>query len=137
MAMQLVVKPHKYDVLLLPNLYGDIISDLCAGLVGGLGVAPGANIGIDGAVFEAVHGSAPKYKGQNKVNPMAMILSGVLMLRYIKENKAAERLEDAVKQVIAEGRFLTYDLKADPLDPAAVGTKEMAEAIINKIRGKH
>ena len=134
MAMQLVVKPHKYDVLLLPNLYGDIISDLCAGLVGGLGVAPGANIGIDSAVFEAVHGSAPKYKGQNKVNPMAMILSGVLMLRYIKEDKAAEKLENAVKQVIAEGKFLTYDLKADPLDPTAVGTKEMADAIIEKIK---
>ncbi len=135
MSMQLVVKPHKYDVLLLPNLYGDIISDLCAGLVGGLGVAPGANIGIDSAVFEAVHGSAPKYKGQNKVNPIAMILSGVLMLRHIKQDQAAERLENAVKQVIAEGKFLTYDLKVDPLDQTAVGTKEMADAIIQKIRG--
>jgi isocitrate dehydrogenase (NAD+) len=134
MAMQLVVKPHKYDVLLLPNLYGDIISDLCAGLVGGLGVAPGANIGTDSAVFEAVHGSAPKYKGQNKANPMAMILSGVLMLRHIKEDKAAENLENAVKEVIAEGKSLTYDLKADALDPTAVGTKEMADAIIKKIR---
>ena len=134
MSMQLVVKPHKYDVLLLPNLYGDIISDLCAGLVGGLGVAPGANIGTDSAVFEAVHGSAPKYKGQNKVNPVAMILSGVLMLRYIKETKAAENLENAVKEVIAEGKSLTYDLKADPLDPTAVGTKEMADAIIKKIK---
>ena len=134
MAMQLVVKPHKYDVLLLPNLYGDIISDLCAGLIGGLGVAPGANIGTDCAVFEAVHGSAPKYKGQNKVNPMAMILSGVLMLRYIKEDKSADKLEDAIRQVIAEGKFLTYDLKADPLDPSAVGTKEMADAIIKKIK---
>lgn len=134
MSMQLVVKPHKYDVLLLPNLYGDIISDLCAGLVGGLGVAPGANIGTDSAVFEAVHGSAPKYKGQNKVNPMAMILSGVLMLRHIKEDKAAEVLENAVKEVIAEGKSLTYDLKADPLDPSAVGTKEMADAIIKKIK---
>jgi isocitrate dehydrogenase (NAD+) len=134
MAMQLVVKPHKYDVLLLPNLYGDIISDLCAGLIGGLGVAPGANIGIDSAVFEAVHGSAPKYKDQNKVNPVAMILSGVLMLRYIKEDKAADNLENAVKQVIAEGKFVTYDLKADALDPTAVGTKEMADAIISKLK---
>ena len=134
MSMQLVTKPNKYDVLLLPNLYGDIISDLCAGLVGGLGVAPGANIGTDSAVFEAVHGSAPKYTGQNKVNPVAMILSGVLMLHYIKETKAAENLENAVKEVIAEGKFLTYDLKADPLDPTAVGTKEMADAIIRKVR---
>jgi len=134
MSMQLVVKPHKYDVLLLPNLYGDIISDLCAGLVGGLGVAPGANIGTDSAVFEAVHGSAPKYKGQNKVNPVAMILSGVLMLRHIKEDKAAEVLENAVKDVLAEGKSLTYDLKPDPLDPSAVGTKEMADAIIKKIK---
>ncbi len=134
MSMQLVVKPHKYDVLLLPNLYGDIISDLCAGLVGGLGVAPGANIGTDCAVFEAVHGSAPKYKGQNKVNPMAMILSGVLMLHHIKEIKAAERLENAVKEVVAEGKTVTYDLKADPLDATAVGTKEMADAVIKKIK---
>jgi len=135
MSMQLVTKPNKYDVLLLPNLYGDIISDLCAGLVGGLGVAPGANIGTDSAVFEAVHGSAPKYKGQNKVNPVAMILSGVLMLRYIKEAKAAEKLENAVKEVIAEGKSVTYDLKSDPLDPAAVGTKEMADAIIKRCKG--
>ena len=134
MAMQLVQKPHKYDVLVLPNLYGDIISDLCAGLAGGLGVAPGANIGSGLAVFEAVHGSAPKYKGKNKVNPTAMILSGVLMLRYINEEKAAQRLEDAVKDVLAEGKFVTYDLKADPLDPAAVGTAEMADEIIKKIK---
>lgn len=133
MAMQLVSKPHNYDVLVMPNLYGDIISDLCAGLVGGLGVAPGANIGIGAAVFEAVHGSAPKYKGQNKVNPAAMILSGVLMLRYIKEDNAAVKLEQAVKEIIAEGRFVTYDLKADPQDRSAVGTKEMADAIIKKI----
>ena len=134
MSMQLVSKPHNYDVLVLPNLYGDIISDLCAGLVGGLGVAPGANIGTETAVFEAVHGSAPKYKGQNKVNPTAMILSGVLMLRYIKEDKAAGDLEEAVKQVIAEGKFVTYDLKPDPLDPTAVGTAQMADAIINKLK---
>jgi len=134
MSMQLVVKPNKYDILLLPNLYGDILSDLCAGLIGGLGVAPGANIGTDSAVFEAVHGSAPKYKGQNKVNPVAMILSGALMLHHIKEDKAAESLENAVKKVIAEGKSVTYDLKSDPLDPTAVGTKEMADAIIEKIK---
>ena len=134
MTMQLVQKPHNYDVLVLPNLYGDIISDLCAGLVGGLGVAPGANIGTQMAVFEAVHGSAPKYKGKNKANPTAMILSGVLMLRYIKENKAADKLEEAVSQVIAEGKSVTYDLKPDPLDPSAVGTAQMADAIINKLK---
>ncbi|MDD5120083.1 MAG: isocitrate/isopropylmalate dehydrogenase family protein [Candidatus Omnitrophica bacterium] len=134
MAMQLVQKPHNYDVLVLPNLYGDIVSDLCAGLVGGLGVAPGANIGSDMAVFEAVHGSAPKYKGKNKVNPTAMILSGALMLRYIGENKAADILEEAVKEVIAEGKLVTYDLKPDPSDPSAVGTLEMSDAIISKIK---
>ncbi|MCG2714063.1 MAG: isocitrate/isopropylmalate dehydrogenase family protein [Candidatus Omnitrophica bacterium] len=136
MAMQLVQKPHNYDVLVLPNLYGDIISDLCAGLIGGLGIAPGANIGDNAAVFEAVHGSAPKYKGQNKVNPTAMILSGALMLRYIKEDAAALKLERAVKEVIAEGEFVTYDLKASPLDASAVGTEEMADAIIKRIKGK-
>ena len=134
MAMQLVQKPHNYDVLVLPNLYGDIVSDLCAGLIGGLGIAPGANIGNQMAVFEAVHGSAPKYKGKNKANPTAMILSGVLMLRYINELKAADILEEAVKQIIAEGVFVTYDLKSDPLDPSAVGTVQMADAIINKIK---
>ena len=134
MCMQLVQKPHNYDVLVLPNLYGDIISDLCAGLIGGLGIAPGANIGENLAVFEAVHGSAPKYKGKNKVNPTAMILSGVLMLRHINEEKAADRLEEAVKQVIAEGKSVTYDLKADPLDPAAVGTSQMADAVIEKLK---
>ena len=131
MAMQLVQKPKNYDVLVLPNLYGDILSDLCAGLVGGLGIAPGANIGDDMAVFEAVHGSAPKYKGQNKVNPVAMILSGVLMLVYIKEEEAAKRLENAVKKVIAEGKSVTYDFKADRNDPSAVGTSGMADAIIS------
>lgn len=134
MAMQLVQKPHNYDVLVLPNLYGDIISDLCAGLIGGLGIAPGANIGDNLAVFEAVHGSAPKYKDQNKVNPTAMILSGALMLRHIKEDSAALKLEKAVKEVIAEGEFVTYDLKADPLDASAVGTQEMADAIIKKMK---
>jgi isocitrate dehydrogenase (NAD+) len=134
MAMQLVQKPHNYDVLVLPNLYGDIISDLCAGLAGGLGIAPGANIGDDIAVFEAVHGAAPKYQGLNKVNPAAMILSGVLMLRHLKEEAAALKLEQAVKDVIAEGKSLTYDFKTDSRDPSAVGTKEMADAIIKKIK---
>jgi len=129
MCMQLVQKPELYDVLVLPNLYGDIISDLAAGLVGGLGVAPGANIGPHGAVFEATHGSAPKYKGLNKVNPTALILSAVLMLRYLKEREAADRLEQAVAKVIAEGKYVTYDLKPDRNDPSAVGTREMADAI--------
>jgi isocitrate dehydrogenase (NAD+) len=133
MAMQLVQKPHNYDVLVLPNLYGDIISDLCAGLVGGLGVAPGANIGADMAVFEAVHGSAPKYTGKNMVNPTAMILSGVLMLRHLRENSAADRLENAVKAVLAEGKSVTYDLKPDRDDATAAGTQEMADAIISKL----
>ncbi|PIP21154.1 MAG: isocitrate dehydrogenase [Candidatus Omnitrophica bacterium CG23_combo_of_CG06-09_8_20_14_all_40_11] len=135
MAMQLVQKPKDYDVLVLPNLYGDIISDLCAGLVGGLGVAPGANIGDEMALFEAVHGAAPKYKGLNKVNPTAMILSGVLMLRYIKEDSAADKLEAAVKRVLAQGQSVTYDLKPSRDDPASVGTQEMADAIIEKIKG--
>lgn len=133
MCMQLVQKPELYDVVVLPNLYGDILSDLAAGLVGGLGVAPGANIGLGGAVFEATHGSAPKYKGLNKVNPTAMILSGMLMLRYMKEFDAAQRLEDAVAAVIKEGKSVTYDLKADRDDPTAVGTQEMAEAICEKL----
>jgi isocitrate dehydrogenase (NAD+) len=135
MCMQLVQKPEQYDVLVLPNLYGDIISDLAAGLVGGLGVAPGANIGENGAVFEATHGSAPKYKGQNKVNPTAVILSGVLMLRHLGEKAAADRLEKAVADVIAEGKFVTYDLKRDRDDPTAVGTREMADAICRRLSG--
>jgi isocitrate dehydrogenase (NAD+) len=133
MCMQLVQKPELYDVLVLPNLYGDILSDLCAGLVGGLGVAPGANIGPDGAVFEATHGSAPKYKGQNKVNPAAVILSGMLMLRHLREFDAADRLERAVAAVIAEGKCVTYDMKADRHDPSAAGTREMTEAICEKL----
>ena len=133
MCMQLVQKPELYDVLVLPNLYGDIISDLAAGLVGGLGVAPGANIGPDGAVFEATHGSAPKYKGLNKVNPTALILSGVLMLRHLGETEAADRLERAVAAVIAEGKYVTYDLKPHRDDPTAVGTRQMAEAICEKL----
>jgi len=130
MCMQLVQKPELYDVLVLPNLYGDILSDLACGLVGGLGVAPGANMGEGIAVFEPTHGSAPKYKGQNKVNPVATILSGVLMLRHLGEGVAADRLEAAVAKVIAEGKDVTYDLKADRNDPTAVGTSEMADAII-------
>ena len=134
MCMQLVQKPEQYDVLVMPNLYGDIVSDLCSGLVGGLGVAPGANIGEKYAVFEPVHGSAPKYAGQNKVNPTATILSGALMLRHLGEIRAAERVEEAIRAVIAEGRHVTYDLKPQPDDPTAVGTREMAEAIASRIR---
>jgi isocitrate dehydrogenase (NAD+) len=130
MCMQLVQKPELYDVLVMPNLYGDILSDLCAGLVGGLGVAPGGNIGTEAALFEPTHGSAPKYTGQNKVNPTALILSGMLMLRHIGEKDAADRLERAVAAVIAAGRDVTYDMKPDRDDPTAVGTKEMADAII-------
>ena len=134
MCMQLVQKPEIYDVLVLPNLYGDIISDLSAGLIGGLGVAPGANIGTHYAVFEPVHGSAPKYAGQNKVNPMAMMFSGVLMLRHLDEREAADRLEKAMARVIAEGKYVTYDLKPRPDDPSAVGTSQVADAIIAKMR---
>src|SRR5437762_170270 len=134
MCMQLVQKPDLYDVLVLPNLYGDIVSDLTAVLVGGLGVAPGANIGPNGAVFEATHGSAPKYKGLNKVNPTAVILSGMLMLRYLKEMAAADKLEQAVAAVIAEGKYVTYDLKPNRDDPTAVGTREMAEAICKRMK---
>jgi isocitrate dehydrogenase (NAD+) len=133
MCMQLIQKPELYDVIVLPNLYGDILSDLCAGLVGGLGVAPGANIGEKGAIFEATHGSAPRYAGQNKVNPTALILSGVLMLRHLDKTAEADRLERAVAAVIAEGKDVTYDMKADRNDPTAVGTKEMADAIIAKM----
>jgi len=133
MCMQLVQRPETYDCLVLPNLYGDILSDLCAGLVGGLGVAPGANIGNEVAVFEATHGSAPKYKGLNKVNPTAVLLSGVLMLRHIGETAAADRLEKAVATVIADGKAVTYDMKADRSDPTAVGTSQMADAIIAKL----
>ena len=133
MCMQLVQKPQLYDVLVLPNLYGDIISDLAAGLVGGLGVAPGANLGEGIALFEPTHGSAPKYKGMNKVNPMAMMLSGVLMLRHLKETEAANRLEQAIASVIAEGQYVTYDMKSSPNDPTAVGTSQVADAVIAKM----
>jgi isocitrate dehydrogenase (NAD+) len=127
MCMQLVQKPDLYDVMVLPNLYGDIVSDLCAGLVGGLGVAPGANIGTESAVFEPVHGSAPKYAGLNKANPTALILSGVLMLRHLGEQAAAERVERAIREVIADGRRTTYDLGGD------AGTSEFADAIIERL----
>jgi len=133
LCMQLVQRPEEFDVLVLPNLYGDIISDLTAGLVGGLGVAPGANIGAHAAVFEATHGSAPKYKGLNKVNPTAMILSGKLMLEHLGEHEAADRLESAVAAVIAEGARVTYDLKPSRDDPSAVGTSEFADAIIERL----
>ena len=130
MCMQLIQKPELYDVIVLPNLYGDIVSDLCAGLVGGLGVAPGANIGSNMAIFEATHGSAPKYKGQNKVNPTALILSGMLLLKYLNLNNQADKLEKAVAAVIAQGKDVTYDMKPHRDDPTAVGTSEMADAII-------
>lgn len=136
MCMQLVQKPELYDVICLPNLYGDILSDLCAGLIGGLGIAPGANHGKDIALFEAVHGSAPKYKGLNKVNPTAVLLSGVLMLEHLGEKAASQKLESAIAAVIAEGRSVTYDLKPQPTDPTAVGTKEMGDAIIRKLFGQ-
>ncbi len=127
MCMQLVQKPELYDVMVLPNLYGDIVSDLCAGLVGGLGVAPGANIGTEASVFEPVHGSAPKYAGMDKANPTALILSGVLMLRHLGEQAAAERVETALREVIAEGRHVTYDLGGD------AGTSAFADAIIARL----
>ena len=133
MAMQLVQKPENYDLLLLPNLYGDVLSDLCAGLIGGLGVAPGANLGDEIALFEPVHGSAPKYAGQNKVNPMALVLSGVMMLHHIGETQAADCVEGALAAVIAEGKSVTYDMKPSPDDPTAVGTSQVADAIIEKM----
>jgi isocitrate dehydrogenase (NAD+) len=136
MCMQLVQKPELYDVILTENLYGDILSDLCAGLVGGLGVAPGANYGDDAAIFEATHGSAPKYKGMNKVNPTALILSAKLMLDHLGEKDAGARLEKAVSDVIVEGKDVTYDMKLNRNDPSSVGTQEMAEAICRKLRGR-
>jgi isocitrate dehydrogenase (NAD+) len=134
MTMQLVKKPQQFDILVCPNLYGDILSDLCAGLVGGLGVAPGANIGDEIALFEPTHGSAPKYKGMNKANPMAMMLSGVMMLRHIGEIYAAVKVEKAIAAVIAEGKNVTYDLKPDGKQGEAVGTSQVADAIIAKMR---
>ena len=133
MSMQLVQRPEEYDVLVCPNLYGDVVSDLCAGMIGGLGMAPGANVGEGIAVFEPTHGSAPKYAGQNKVNPMAQMLSGMLMLRYLEEREAADRLEEAIAEVIREGESVTYDMKPSRDDPSAVGTSEVADAIIEKL----
>ena len=133
MTMQLVKNPLQFDILVCPNLYGDILSDLCAGLVGGLGVAPGGNIGDDYAVFEPTHGSAPKHKGLNKVNPMAMMLSGVLMLRHLNEIEAADCLETAISAVIAEGKDVTYDLMNPENQCKAVGTSQVADAIIAKL----
>jgi isocitrate dehydrogenase (NAD+) len=135
MAMQLVQKPELYDVMVMPNLYGDILSDLCAGLIGGLGLAPGANMGDEIAVFEATHGSAPKYAGLNKTNPMAMMFSGVLMLRHLGEEDAARRLESALAEVIAEGRAVTYEMKPNRDDPTAVGTSQVADALVAKLQG--
>jgi isocitrate dehydrogenase (NAD+) len=130
---QLVSRPEEYDVIVLPNLYGDIVSDLGAGLIGGLGLAPGANIGTEAAMFEATHGSAPKYKGQNKVNPTALMLSGMLMLRHLDERDAADKLEQAIAEVIRKGDKVTYDLKPTRDDPSAVGTSEFADAVIEEM----
>jgi isocitrate dehydrogenase (NAD+) len=135
MCMQLVQRPEEYDVLCQPNLYRDIVSDLCSGLIAGLGLAPGANFGRESAVFEPTHGSAPKYAGQNRVNPMAMMLSGMLMLRHLGEGDAAGRMERAIADVIAEGASVTYDMKPTRDDPTAVGTSQVADAIIDKLGG--
>ena len=131
--MQLVQNPREYDVIVMPNLYGDILSDLAAGLVGGLGLAPGANLGDEIALFEATHGSAPKYAGLNKINPMAMMLSGVMMLNHLGETYAANMLEGAIAETIREGREVTYDMKADRNDPTAVGTSQVADAIVARL----
>jgi isocitrate dehydrogenase (NAD+) len=133
MSMQLVQNPREYDVIVMPNLYGDILSDLAAGLVGGLGLAPGANLGDEIALFEATHGSAPKYAGMNRINPMAMMLSGVMMLRYLEETYAANMLEGAIAETIREGREVTYDMKADRNDPSAVGTSQVADAVVARL----
>jgi isocitrate dehydrogenase (NAD+) len=130
---QLVSRPDEYDVIVLPNLYGDIVSDLGAGMIGGLGLAPGANIGTEAAMFEATHGSAPKYKGQNRVNPTALMLSGVLMLQHLGERAAADRMEKAIAAVIKKGDKVTYDLKPTRDDPSAVGTSEFADAVIEEM----
>lgn len=132
-CMHLAKRPQQFDVLVTPNFYGDLLSDLCAGLVGGLGLAPGANVGEGIAVFEPTHGSAPKYAGLNKVNPMATMLSGVLMLRHLRETDAADRLEAAIAAVLVEGKSVTYDLKADRDDPASASTSAVADAVIAKL----
>jgi isocitrate dehydrogenase (NAD+) len=131
---QLVSRPEEYDVIVAPNLYGDIVSDLGAGMIGGLGLAPGANVGTEAAMFEATHGSAPKYKGLNKVNPTALMLSGVLMLRHLNERRAADRMEAAIAEVIRKGERVTYDLKPTRDDPTAVGTSAFADAVIEEMR---
>ncbi len=133
MSMQLVQNPKEYDVIVMPNLYGDILSDLAAGLVGGLGLAPGANLGDEIALFEATHGSAPKYAGTNKINPMAMMLSGVMMLHHLGETYAANMLEGAIAETIREGRDVTYDMKAERNDPSAVGTSQVTNAIVARL----
>ena len=133
MCMQLVQRPEEYDVLVCPNLYGDIVSDLAAGMIGGLGMAPGGNFGEAAAIFEPTHGSAPKYAGQNKANPMAQMLSGVMMLRHLDEHEAADQVESAIAEVIREGKSVTYDMKPSRDDPTAVGTSEVADAIIEKL----
>lgn len=133
LCLQLMQRPEHFDVLVMPNLYGDIVSDLVAGMVGGIGVAPAANIGDRAAIFEAIHGSATKYKGQNKVNPTALILAGTLLLKHLGEANAALRLERAVTDVIREGKYVTYDLKPRRDDPSAVGTRQMADAILARI----
>jgi isocitrate dehydrogenase (NAD+) len=130
---QLVSRPEEYDVIVLPNLYGDIVSDLGAGMIGGLGFAGGANVGTHAAVFEATHGSAPKYKGLNKVNPTALMLSGVYMLEHLGERHAAERMQRAIAEVIRKGEKVTYDLKPSREDPTAVGTSEFADAVIEEM----
>ena len=135
MSMQLVQKPHQFDIIVAPNLYGDILSDLCAGLIGGLGLAPGANLGDEMAVFEPTHGSVPEYAGLNKVNPMAIMLSGVMMLRHLGEMDRADRLEEAIAAVIAEGKNVTYDLKPGAPESAA-GTSQVADAVIDRLKGK-
>ncbi|MGI8593186.1 MAG: isocitrate/isopropylmalate family dehydrogenase, partial [Solirubrobacteraceae bacterium] len=131
---QLVSRPEEYDVIVLPNLYGDIVSDLGAGMIGGLGLAPGGNIGTEAAMFEATHGSAPKYKGLDRVNPTALMLSGVLMLRHLDERDPADRLEAAIAEVIRKGEKVTYDLKPSRDDPTAVGTGEFADAVIEQLQ---
>src|SRR5437667_356102 len=133
MSMQLVQNPKEYDVIVMPNLYGDILSDLAAGLVGGLGLAPGANLGDEIALFEATHGSAPKYAGTNRINPMAMMLSGVMMLHHLGETYAANMLEGAIAETIREGRDVTYDMKADRNDPTAIGTSQVAAAVVARL----
>ncbi|MFP3974760.1 MAG: isocitrate/isopropylmalate dehydrogenase family protein [Dehalococcoidia bacterium] len=134
LCAQLVQQPEQFEVLVLPNLYGDIVSDLCAGLIGGLGVAPGANIGDEAAVFEPAHGSAPKYAGLNRVNPTATILSGVMMLKHIGEDEAADRVESAIAEIVAEGKQVTYDLRPNRDTETAVTTSQMADAIIERMK---